>query len=158
MKPLSLLAVFALATPILATSALADPTVDPATVQACFKNAKTVLPACIGDAANACEDQPGGSTTPGIAACLSGETQLWDDLLNEQYKAARARLVMQGGKTLSDELLKTQRAWIAFRDADCGLEYSIWEGGTIRSVMAASCQLSRTAQRALELRQLGSLE
>ncbi|MBN2740250.1 MAG: DUF1311 domain-containing protein [Rhodobacteraceae bacterium] len=143
---------------VLGNTAVADPTVDPTIVRACFEDAKDSHPGCIGDAANACQSQPGGDTTLGISACLQGEAQVWDDILNAQYKGVRADLLKQGGTALSDQLLDAQRAWIAFRDADCGLIYSVWADGSIRTVMASSCYLDKTAQRALELRDLGSME
>ncbi|WP_295536386.1 lysozyme inhibitor LprI family protein [uncultured Thioclava sp.] len=142
----------------LGSPALADPSVDPNTVHACFDGAKDTHPACIGDAANACQAQPGGATTLGISACLQGEAQVWDDILNAQYKGARAQLLEQGGTPLADQLLDAQRTWIAFRDADCGLVYSIWADGSIRTVIASSCYLNKTAQRALELHNLGNME
>ncbi|WP_417806944.1 lysozyme inhibitor LprI family protein [Thioclava sp.] len=135
-----------------------EPTVDPAMVRACFAGANDTHPDCIGDAANDCQSQPGGDTTLGISACLQGEAQVWDDILNAQYKGARADLLKQGGTPLADQLLDAQRAWISFRDADCGLIYSVWADGSIRTVMASSCYLHKTAQRALELRDLGSME
>jgi uncharacterized protein YecT (DUF1311 family) len=154
MKHLMIAALLAVA----GNPALADPTVDPATVRACFDGAKDTHPDCIGDAANACQSQPDGDTTLGISSCLQGEAQVWDDILNAQYKGVRADLLEQGGTPLADQLLDAQRAWIAFRDADCGLVYSVWADGSIRTVMASSCYLDKTAQRALELRDLGSME
>lgn len=139
-------------------AAAQDLSVDPDTVHACLKDATGVLPDCIGDAAKACQSQPGGETTPGISACLQGEAQVWDDLLNAQYKGARARMLAQGGTDLADQLLEAQRAWIAFRDADCGLTYAVWGAGSTRTVMASDCYLHKTAQRALELRDLGNME
>lgn len=135
-----------------------EPQVDPAMVRACFDDATGTTPDCIGDAAAACQSQPGGDTTLGISACLQGEAQAWDDLLNAQYKGARARMLEQGGTDLADQLLDAQRAWITFRDADCGLVYAIWAEGSIRTVMASDCYLHKTAQRALELRDMGSME
>lgn len=86
------------------------------------------------------------------------EAGIWDDLLNTYYKGARALLLQQGGTALADQLLDAQRAWIAFRDADCGLIYTIWADGSIRTVLAADCQMRKTAQRALEMRDLGSMQ
>jgi len=131
---------------------------NPDTVRACFAGADSVAPACVGAAANACQSGPGGSTTLGATDCLLAETGVWDELLNTTYKGARARLLQQGGTALADQLLDAQRAWIAFRDADCGLIYTIWVDGSIRTVLAADCQMRKTAQRALELRDMGNMQ
>lgn len=155
MRPLAIpLALALMAAPAFAQ----EPQVDPATVRACFDDARGTTPDCIGEAAAACQAQPGGETTLGISACLQGEAQAWDDLLNAQYKGVRARLLEQGGTDLADQLLDAQRAWIAFREADCSLVYAIWAEGSIRTVMASDCYLHKTAQRALELRDMGSME
>ena len=47
-------------------------------------------------------------------------------------------------------LTKAQRAWIAFRDADCASLYD-QDWGTLSRVEANSCVLDRTARRADEL-------
>jgi uncharacterized protein YecT (DUF1311 family) len=49
-----------------------------------------------------------------------------------------------------------QRAWITFRDADCGLQYQMFIDGTIRSNIYTGCMLNFTAARALFLRDLGA--
>ncbi|QPZ90704.1 lysozyme inhibitor LprI family protein [Thioclava electrotropha] len=154
MKGLAIVAALICATPALAQ----EPSVDPDAVRACFDGAKDTHPACIGEAAAACQGQPGGDTTLGISACLQGEAQVWDDIAKSQYKAARARLLEQGGTELANKLLDAQSAWGQYRDADCGLLYEIWKDGTIRTVVASQCYLERTAQRALELRDLGRME
>jgi uncharacterized protein YecT (DUF1311 family) len=135
--------------------------VDAAVVEACFAGAAVgdVLPSCIGAAAKACEAQT-PATTLDISECLMAETAVWDAILNREYKAARAALARQGAAdggnvgTLTDGLRDAQRAWIAFRDADCGLTYSIWAGGSIRVIFAGNCYLTKTAQRAIELRDI----
>lgn len=140
----------------------ADPAADPAAVRVCHEGAAPYddAPACIGEAANACQDMPGGATTYGIVGCLASEDTTWDALLNEEYgllrddlRAADARGTAQD-MTRADALRDAQRAWIAFRDADCSLALSIWHDGTIRGPVAAQCRLSHTARRALELRNL----
>jgi uncharacterized protein YecT (DUF1311 family) len=148
---------------LLAVPALAEgPSVDTAAVRACHAGAAPfdMAPACIGLPARACQDRPDGSTTSGIVACISAETQVWDTLLNEEYALLRdalreddARGMMQG-LSRADALQGAQRAWIAFRDADCGLAWAIWQDGTIRGPIAADCRLAHTARRALELRNL----
>lgn len=137
-----------------AKSALAQdflPATDPAQIAACFATAAQGDDACVGEAASQCMNQPGGETTPGTAACLAAEADRWDGHLNAEYKARMAELTPDQKTALRE----AQRAWIAFRDADCGLQYQIFVDGTIRSVVYSSCMLTMTAERALALRDLG---
>ncbi|MDX8352354.1 lysozyme inhibitor LprI family protein [Cognatiyoonia sp. IB215182] len=138
-------------------------TVDTAAVRECHATTPigAIYPDCLGQASDRCQLQDGGGTTLGIATCISAETAVWDAILNEEYQALRAAFEGQdggvGGAT-SDELLialrDAQRAWIAFRDADCGLRYTLYQGGTIRSIVAANCHMTTTARRALALRDM----
>lgn len=131
------------------------PEVNPATVEVCFAQALQSPDdaSCIGAAASPCMDQPLGSTTQGISQCLGAETDIWDGLLNRAYKARMAEITTNQKTALRD----AQRAWIAFRDADCGLQYQMFIDGTIRSNIHAGCLLDMTARRALALRDLGNL-
>lgn len=144
---------------LLVTPAAAE-VADPALVRACHEGAAAwdAGPACIGAAAEACQAGAGGGSTPGIVGCLSSEADAWDALLNEEYgllrDALRADDAAAGGESRADALRDAQRAWIAFRDADCALAWSIWQDGTIRGPVAARCRLDHTARRALELRHL----
>ncbi len=132
--------------------------VDAGAVEACFAGAPpwTGVPDCLGEAANRCQGLPGGATTIGIADCLGAETAAWDAILNREYKATRAHVdrVDPGQPPVSEALLTAQRAWIAYRDAECRLAFERNRGGTIRSVAAADCVLRMTARRALELRDM----
>ena len=132
--------------------------IDAARVQACFDGAAVgeTQPDCIGAASNACQEAPGGQTTPGVAACILAETAAWDAILNDEYRTTRA--VLAGGSEQAIDvgaaLLAAQRAWIAHRDAECDLAYARWQDGTIRSIVAANCHLVFTATRAIELRDM----
>ncbi len=132
--------------------------VDEARVRACFDGATigNTQPECIGTASNACQQAPGGQTTPGIAACIAAETAAWDAILNDEYRATRAVLAGGSDQAIDAEaaLLAAQRAWIAHRDAECDLAYARWQDGTIRSIVAANCLLVFTATRAIELRDM----
>ncbi|WP_172839506.1 lysozyme inhibitor LprI family protein [Sulfitobacter alexandrii] len=128
--------------------------VDGNAVRSCFANTPIgeTTPDCLGAASNACQDQ-GFDTTQGITQCIQAETAVWDDLLNAEYKSTRAALADQDA-ALPDTLLTAQRAWIAFRDAECALDYARWQGGSIRSVVFANCMMVMTARRTLELRDM----
>ncbi|MDB6177863.1 lysozyme inhibitor LprI family protein [Paracoccus sp. Z330] len=129
--------------------------VEPTIVDACFAATETrdVDPPCIGRAAEACQnDAPEGHTTLGTSQCLMGERDVWDALLNREYAALRNSL----GETnpSAESLLQAQRAWIAFRDADCRYAYDRWHGGSMRVIASADCQMRHTARRTFELRDL----
>lgn len=120
---------------------------------------------CIGASARACmANTPGGDTTVGMGGCLDRERQYWDARLNAayQHQMARAKAVdaeMAGlGATVpsqSDALREMQRAWIPFRDAKCGYEYSQWGGGTGGGPAITACLMAETGEQALYLENAG---
>ena len=144
--------------PVMAQSLL----VDAGAVRACFAATPlgTVAVTCMGQAAGACQNVGQGSTTIGAVECIQAETAVWDAILNEEYRATRAQLRDEDARGFAEGLSReitlrdAQRAWIAFRDADCTAQFAQWQDGTIRSIVAANCGLTRTAQRALELRDM----
>lgn len=86
------------------------------------------------------------ATTIDIAQCLMARVPKWDARLNQAYKTAMATSENDARKTA---LLKAERAWVTYRDENCG-----WYGsreGTIRQIAAAQCILSMTRDRAIEL-------
>ena len=90
----------------------------------------------------------------------------WDARLNAAYgdamEKARAldRDAIQGTSpvTVAGSLRDMQRAWIAFRDAECVHERSKWGGGTGGGPAEAWCRMLATAEQAvaLELTDLGA--
>ena len=146
-----------LAWALLAAPALAQDadtlTVDASVVEACVADTPPgeLTPACIGAASQRCQQEPGGDTTLGIVECVMGEHAAWDAALNREYKAARAAFQ---GDPAADSLLAAQRAWIAWRDAECGFQYDRYGGGSMRSIAAANCRMSMTAMRTLDLKAL----
>ncbi|WP_299839745.1 lysozyme inhibitor LprI family protein [uncultured Paracoccus sp.] len=129
--------------------------VDSATVEACFDSTAggETQPDCIGAAQTACiAATPGGANTLNIWQCTQAETQVWDRLLNREYKATRAHFADIEG--IGDQLLAAQRGWIALRDADCTIAYDRYGGGSMRNIAATHCKLTYTARRALELKHM----
>lgn len=136
---------------------------DPVHTEACLQEAVEYgeRRACIGASANQCmETTPGGYTTVGQGACVWEELQWWDARLNANYKATRAQakaaddeLKSLGSSAPSQEiaLRDMQRAWIAFRDAKCGYERTLWGGGTGGGPAEAWCRLYETAMQAMDL-------
>lgn len=141
-----------------------DVVFSPAATEACL--AATEDPethrACVGQSARACmSDTPGGQSTYGMGACLSGETEYWDAQLNAIYaesvasaRATDAEMAEIGATVASQEdaLRDMQRAWIAFRDATCDYEYSQWGGGTGGGPAIAGCFMRMTGEQVLYLR------
>ncbi len=94
-----------------------------------------------------CLAAPAGQSTAGMISCIGAELKVQDARLNRAYQAAQKRMSLPRQKAA---LTKAQRAWIAFRDADCASLYD-QDWGTLSRVEANSCVLDRTAQRADEL-------
>ena len=108
---------------------------------------------CIGVAARACQDETEMSqTTVGMAQCNQRETMWWDEQLNDLYATISGSI----GAQEFDELQKAQRAWIAFRDAECAFQYFYWREGTISRLFGSFCTLETTAERTLDLREVMS--
>lgn len=97
---------------------------------------------------NSCMDNSGGVTS-NMLGCISQEIKHHDTLLNLNYKQVMSLL----GQEKKQELKSAQRAWIKYRDANCGF-YDGLTGGTMDRLMASECVLSMTANRAAELKSI----
>jgi uncharacterized protein YecT (DUF1311 family) len=102
--------------------------------------------------AEPCTRKPGGQTTFGTAECYRAEQQIWDAMLNENFRALRDDLDEQQ----KVKLREMQRAWIAYRDTTCAFYHDKIQG-TMATGMAAACMARETARRALLLRFLQGL-
>lgn len=135
-------------------------------LQSCYAAAQTVdqKSACIYSVSAACQEKTeGGYSTIGMTQCNHSETVAWDVLLNEEYALTMRdfKLMDEDDKTYNpdlpeeatraDTLKKAQRAWIAFRDAECANEYAIWGMGSMRLIVGSACMLDMTAGRTIEL-------
>ncbi|MEC9433724.1 MAG: lysozyme inhibitor LprI family protein [Pseudomonadota bacterium] len=116
--------------------------------------------ACIGRETEACVSRPENQTTNGMAACALAERDAWDALLNSWWKPLRARALKldeaagdDAAPAAAPALLEAQRAWLAFRDAECAYDDALGGGGTIRRIHAAGCLMRLTAERALRFRE-----
>ena len=110
--------------------------------------------ACIGAASDACMAEPEGATTIGMTECSARETALWDERLNARYAELEETLEPE----VFAALREAQRAWIAWRDAECSFARALWAPGTISTVVAANCLLDQTARRAIALDGVGVVE
>lgn len=106
---------------------------------------------CVGPVTERCADELGFSTLA-TTECLSREHEAWDALLNRYWKQLRDSAKADG---TWDSLLAAQRAWLAFRDAECAYRYEVFADGTIRTVIGASCMRDLTAQRVIDFRSSG---
>lgn len=107
----------------------------PASVQAA---PATVLDRCLASEA--------GASTMGQIQCIGDAVAVQDARLNKNYaKAMKGLTAAQQTK-----LRAAQRAWIAFKQADCqSLQDDAW--GSLSRVSANMCVLERTTERADEL-------
>lgn len=117
--------------------------------------------ACKGVFADACmATEEGGQSTFGMSTCAHSEAEVWDRLLNLEYANAtqwattmdadEAELFPEYANRVK-RLRNAQRAWIAFRDADCELAYAAWGAGSMRHIAGSNCLLAKTAERTIEL-------
>src|SRR5437868_2127442 len=81
----------------------------------------------------ACMNRP-DVTTAGMHACISAETARQDKSLNAAYKSLQ-QVIAPARKP---KLLDAQRAWLKFRDANCGFQADP-DGGTIAGLNASAC-------------------
>lgn len=153
-----------LSTPAAAQSA--DPTPYRKAFDTCLSSAedsREQADLCVGKVSSACmEAEDGGYSTLGMTSCTMMENGLWDGVLNADWPRHRAaahaqdeaeRPYFDGAFTTAEQdLLVAQRAWIAFRDADCAAAGSSWGSGSMRHIEYAACMLGHTSARVLDLR------
>lgn len=80
-----------------------------------------------------------------MVECLKDKTAVWDKRLNAAYPKALAAAQPKQ----REQLRKAQRAWVAYRDANC-LYWGLGEG-TIARIQAGDCMYRMTKKRAEEL-------
>jgi uncharacterized protein YecT (DUF1311 family) len=102
---------------------------------------------CIGVVSTACIQAEGNESNAVMLQCYGREADAWDGRLNAAYKALVAKI---DGEEVVDGLRKTQRNWIAFRDAACA-QPAVAIHGTMAGPMSAWCVLEMTARQALWL-------
>ncbi len=97
-------------------------------------------------AASPCADQ----TQMGLDECAGAARDKADAALNGVYKQIVARLADDPGKT--KRLIEAEKAWIAFRDAECAFANSDTEGGSTHSMEVTLCEERLANIRAQQLR------
>lgn len=88
-----------------------------------------------------------GTTTPEVNACRKSQFDQADADLNRYYKAALNKLQKDREPKVAQGLVQAQRAWINYRDAECGAVFDSWSGGTIRVSMEFDCKRRLTRLR-----------
>jgi uncharacterized protein YecT (DUF1311 family) len=78
-----------------------------------------------------------GDTQMEMNACAASDYSRADEELNAVWRKLPK----------SKELLAAQRAWIAYRDAECSFRRAQFEGGSIAPLIYATCLSELTRQR-----------
>lgn len=95
-----------------------------------------------------CLDQSGG-VDPVMKLCGKDEIARQDRILNTAYRQLRAKLAAN----LNDDLQKAERAFLAYREAQCRFAYNQKSPGTMAGLLYQSCVLDLTAARIKDLRE-----
>ena len=95
--------------------------------------------------AQECADQ----TQMGLDQCASAAYKKTDAKLNAVYRQIVARLA--GDADTKARLVTAQKAWIAFRDAECKFRAGNAEGGSIYPMLVIQCRDALEQKRIEEL-------
>jgi len=97
--------------------------------------------------------------------CASKDYEASDAKLNDVYQKVLKQIAASGSETPYDsaswtrKLRESQKAWIAFRDADCeGAVPMEWSGGTGTSAAVLGCMTDKTDTRTKELAERFDIE
>lgn len=101
--------------------------------------------------------------TADLNACAGADWQRADAAMNAQYRATLAKMKEADahpqpdattGPTYAAALLASQRAWLAFRDAECVSEGYRYRGGTMEQLEVLGCKATLTRARTKQLQTL----
>ncbi|CUW90422.1 lysozyme inhibitor LprI family protein [Rhizobium pusense] len=99
-------------------------------------------------------------TQADMTICAGKDYEKADKELNVAYQKLRKLLIERDkaadadGKGATDALVTAQRAWVAFRDANCALAGFQARGGSMEPMLISSCLAETSGKRAEELRQV----
>ena len=96
-----------------------------------------------GPALAGCEDT--ATTQADLNDCAAQSFEKSDTALNGLYRQIMQRLGK--GSAEARQLVAAQRAWIAFRDAECDFAASGVEGGSIYPMTVVNCRDALTQKR-----------
>ncbi|WHA41893.1 lysozyme inhibitor LprI family protein [Agrobacterium larrymoorei] len=109
------------------------------------------------------DDEPDCSnaqTQAEMTQCAGADFDEADQELNAEYQKLRKLLATrdkdadEGGKGAVEALVAAQRAWVAFRDANCDLAGFQARGGTMEPMLISSCMADMSRKRTEELQSL----
>lgn len=107
-------------------------------------------------------DCDNAQTQSDMTSCAQARYEEADKALNAQYKQTRAAMVaidkdLDGDmKGAEQALLKAQRAWISYRDAQCENYGFQARGGSMEPMLVAGCLADLTDLRTKELKELAN--
>ena len=87
-----------------------------------------------------------------LAACRANTQMELNQCAANEYKAADRDLNAYYSKLeKTNELVAAERAWIAYRDAECAYQAKAVEGGSMAPMIYSSCLADLTKQRLKQL-------
>jgi uncharacterized protein YecT (DUF1311 family) len=95
------------------------------------------------------EDCADPSSQLAMNACADQEFVVADKELNSTYRQVMGRL--KDNPSASALLIKAQRAWLSFRDAQCDFSTSASEQGSIYPMIVSQCRSALTHTRSKDL-------
>lgn len=126
-----------------------EPATPEGRLEAAAKDALADPTSCIGAVSIPCQQQPGGYSTAGMIECTGREWAVWDERLNQAFRAA----LKDAEPKLAKAIRATQRAWLAWRKEACKLPAIDNEGGSIVGPLYLGCMMEATARQAIWLGQ-----
>jgi len=91
------------------------------------------------------DDCANATTQSEMNQCAAKDNKAADKELNDLYKQITARL--KDDPEAKQLLVKAQRAWIVFRDAECNFSASGVEGGSVYPLIYSNCITAQTKAR-----------
>lgn len=99
--------------------------------------------------AQAADDCANAQDQASMDVCAGEAFKTSDKQLNDLYKQVETRLKDDAGKTKL--LVPAQRAWLAFRDAECAFSSSSVTGGSVYPMIHSMCLDGLTQLRVKDL-------
>lgn len=139
-----------------------DFTIDAHLIDRCLGINQDTPMFCVGQQARACYDDYGGGADMVLAACLEAEAAYWDGALNQVYQEVLALVEREQNMDigylpdqLTDATRAMQRAWIAYRDATCGLDLArAFPFGSAAGPASGECMMRETARQYFQLQRI----
>jgi uncharacterized protein YecT (DUF1311 family) len=101
--------------------------------------------------------------TPDLNGCAGARWQRADAAMNTEYRRVMAKMKAADAHTQPDAttgpsyaaaLLASQRAWLAYRDAECFNQGYKYRGGTMVEMTELGCKAELTKARTIQLHDL----